>query len=278
MIKKIMFFIILTLYLVAEEKLEPRFNLKSGISYTSYVIDVTSSNLNRAINYRVLESKLGLSYSWEKGSIGLYSQFLLDSYKSSNMTLYTRDTPLNDIASINRENFYFYTNYKFSKYFLINLIYRYNQLESNYLYNSGDYSYKPHFNYKTNGLGVSLQYNIPISTDTIKLKAYQKASLGLSVGLLYSKANVNIFEELNSVNYDMFINDTSNALGVKLSVGYNLTWDNITFQVFGDWYQYNFDKLSIKSNKIKTNIHEQASLKENTYSIGFKINYRPRFY
>ena len=229
------------------------------IGYTSYLIDISSSELSRAIDYNILEATVGVSYAYANWIWGIDTKVLVQE-QSSNLTYSSRKS--NDSANIKRNEFLLFTNYKISKQFRVNLVYRYANLKSDNSY--VDFKkYDTFFNYTTNGLAASLVYSPTMIN-----------GLFFSTGTVYSKADVEVYEKVNNIADDVSIDDSSSSLGVKLGVGYNYAVNNdIVLKLSADWYKFNFGKLNIYSNSLGRDF-EQASLDEETYSIRFGMAYQ----
>ncbi|MEA2027679.1 MAG: hypothetical protein U9N49_01710 [Campylobacterota bacterium] len=235
-------------------------NMTLDIGYGIYLIDVTSSEINRAIDYRVLEATIGASYSIGKGNIGINTKALIKE-KKSNMSYVHTHEGLNDSANIDRDDYSLFANYYLddARRSIVNLVYKYYRLKATHQYKNV-YDYDTHFNYTTQGLALSYIYNQPITYDGSKIV--------LGAGLLYSHANVEIFENINGERQDATIDDAQNALGVKLALGYLYRLDNLQFKVVLDWYYYDFGNLDVYSRAEQANF-SKATLQESTYAIRF---------
>jgi opacity protein-like surface antigen len=254
-----------------KDRKNPKDATRSGVNgnidigYTSYVIDVSSSELNRAIDYNVVELRLGGSYSYGDWIWGVNGKILLDEQKSN---LNSEDTTyhLNDSATIDRNEFSIFANYKLTEEFRGNFVYRYAKLQSNNSY-LDILEYDTKFNYKTEGLALSLVY-VP------SFLKKEKHLLWLSSGAVYSQATVEVYEEIEAIMDDVSIDDKQKAFGFQLGMGYNYSFtDNLTFKISGDWYRFDFGKLNVDSQKLNR-VLEQASLNEETYSVRFGVAYR----
>ena len=234
------------------------FNGNIDIGYTSYLININSSELSRAIDYNVLEATLGASYSYANWIWGIDTKVLVHE---ENSNLSSSSGILNDCANIDRNEFSLFTNYKINEQFRANLLYRYSSLKSNDNYVAFK-KYDTTFNYTTNGIATSLVY-----TPTMV------HGLFFSTGVVYSKADVNIYENVNNIADDVSINDGSFSLGVKLGGGYSYAFRNdIVLKLSADWYKFDFGELDVYSNSLGR-VLEQASLNEDTYSIRFGVGY-----
>jgi len=240
-------------------------NLSASIDwgYTVYLIDVTSSELNRAIDYNVLEATLGLSYAWDWGSVGVNAKLLL-GVDQSNLTLDSTDNPLNDTASIDRNEFFIYGNYNLTPNLQLNLVYKYSNLEANDLYENFKV-YDTHFGYSTNGLVASLSY--------LAIESYHHI-VWLNGGITYSQADIQIYEKIDGVADDVSIDDTQSAFGIKLGVGYTYKYsDDLDIRLTADWYSYDFGTVAVDS-KVLGGTFDQATLTEQTYSVRVGVSYR----
>jgi len=235
-------------------------NMTLDIGYGIYLIDVTSLEINRAIDYRVLEATIGASYSIGNGNIGINTKAIIKE-KQSNISYIDTHEGLNDHATIERNDFSLFGNYYLdsSHRSILNFVYKYYDLKASHQYKNV-YDYDTHFNYTTHGLALSYIYNQPITYDGSKVV--------LGLGVLYSHANVEIYENINGVTHDAYIDDTQNALGVKVALGYIYRVDNMQFKIVADWYYYDFGNLQVDSHLLNQNIGE-ATLQESIYSIRF---------
>ena len=240
------------------EKGQDSLNATFDMGYGVYLIDVTSSELSRAIDYRVLQATIGVSYSIGRGNIGISSNVVIKE-KKSNLFLEDFDTPLNDEASIDRKDFSLYGNYYFNKNSLINVVYKYYSLKANDHYLNFR-SYDTYFNYSSSGLAISYVYTQELN--------YHDSRLFFGVGGLYGNAKVEIFEKIDGVRDDVFIDDSQGALGLKLALGYIYKVDNLKFRIMLDWQRYDFGTLDVESEFLGKTI-EQATLSEESYSIRF---------
>jgi len=235
-------------------------NLTLDIGYGVYLIDVVASEINRAIDYRVMEATIGASYSIGRGNIGINTKALI---KETQSNMFYKDTHegLNDAANIDRDDVSLFANYYLddSHRSIINGVYKYYHLQANHQYTDA-YDYDTHFNYTTHGLALSYFYNQPITYDGSKLV--------LGVGVLYSHANVEIYENIDNEPQDAYIDDSANALGVKAAIGYVYRLDNLQFKVVADWYHYNFGNIDVFAHALNQQIGE-ATLEENLFSIRF---------
>jgi len=237
------------------------FNFNTDIGYTFYLIDVTSSELSRAIDYNVIEATLGGSYAYGNWMWGIDTKLLLKE-QGSNLTSMGVTDILNDTATIDRNEFSLFSNYKLTEELRINLVYRYSSLTAKDSYVSFK-RYDTLFKYKTSGLATSLVY-----------MPYILNGLVFSAGAVYSKADVKVLEKVNDVADDVSIDDSSSSFGFKLGVGYNYSFKNdITLRVIADWYRFDFGQLDVYSQSQKR-VFEQASLNEETYAVRVGMAYR----
>ncbi|HFU75352.1 MAG TPA: hypothetical protein ENK66_03815 [Arcobacter sp.] len=235
------------------------FNSSIDVGYTTYLIDVSSIELNRAIDYNVVEATLGVSYAYGDWIFGIDTKILMDEQKSN---LNASSRILNSNANISRNTFSLFSNYQISKELSMNMVYRYASLQSNNRYIDFK-TYDTAFNYDTNGLASSIVYTPSFFE-----------GLFLSTGAVYSRANVEIYEKINTISDDVFIDDSASSLGVKLGIGYAYTVnDNLFLKLSSDWYKFDFGKLNVSSSS-SNKIIEQASLGEETYSIRFGVLYQ----
>lgn len=241
-----------------EDATRSGFNMSTDIGYTTYLIDVTSSELSRAIDYNVLEATLGMSYAYANWMLGIDTKILV---YEQNSNLSSSSGVLNDSADINRDELSLFINYKINEEFALNAVYRYANLKSTDSYVDVK-KYNTTFNYSTYGLASSVVYTPSLFN-----------GLFLSTGLVYSNAKVEIFEKVNNSQDDAFIDDGSSSLGIKLGGGYSYAVnEDLALKLSADWYKFDFGKLNV--NSLSTNkILEQASLNEETYSIRLGVSY-----
>jgi len=237
-------------------------NFSADIGYTSYLINVTSSELSRVIDYNVLEATLGSSYAYGNWMWGIDTKILVNEQRSKLNFKESKNNSIKDIASIDREEFSLFINYKLSEEFRINFLYRYARLKAKDNYVAFKI-YNTLFDYQTNGLASSLVYMPSIFN-----------GFAFSVGAVYSKADIKILETINGLEDDVFINDKSSSVGLKLGVGYNYSLiDKMAFRIISDWYRFDFGKLDVYSQSQKR-VFEKASLNEETYAIRMGITYQ----
>ena len=242
------------------------FGIHTDVGYSSYLIEVDSSELNSAIDYDILEFTLGLSYRYDQWMWGLYGKFLLNEI-GSNMQVSTTKKSLNDISHMDKDEFALYTNYIFShnkmSHWGVNLIYRQGTLKARDSYQSF-YAYESRFKYQTEGIALSLLYTRTIT---------QQSSWFLNVGVLYSRAEVSISEYVEHQAQDSFVEDSSRAVGTKLSMGYNHQLsNNLFFNIRMDGWRLNFGQLSVSSH-IGDSL-PKATLREESYSTYGGITWR----
>ena len=242
------------------------FGIHVDIGYSSYLIELDSSELNSAIDYDVLEFTLGFSYQYDRWIYGLYSKFLINEL-NSNMCVTTTKKSLNDIAYIDKSEFALYLNRKLIEFqnssWSINFIYRYSSLDSIDSYHSF-HNYRSQFDYQTDGLALSLVYNQTIS---------EKGSWFINGGVLYTLARVKCLEYINNSVQDSFVDDSSHAIGERLSIGYNYQLsDKLFINIRVDGWRLNFNKLSVSSH-IGDSL-PKAELKERSVSSYGGITWR----
>jgi len=216
-------------------------SLYSDIGYSSYVIELDSSEMNSAIDYNVLEYTLGLSYSYDRWMWGVYGKMLLNEL-SSNMFVITTQKPLNDNAKIDKDEYGIYSNYVFSENSMhqwgVNFIYRYAQLKGKDSYETF-LSYQSNLSYLTHGIALSLVYVQALS---------KKSSLVLKLGAVYSRAEVEMSESVNQQLQDSYVDDRVYALGTKMGLGYNYRLNKNFFLTSRiDGWKSNFASLSVQS-------------------------------
>lgn len=234
------------------------FGVHTDIGYSSYLIELDSSELNSAIDYDVLEFTLGSSYSYDSLMFGMYGKFLLKEL-NSNMFVVTTKQKLGNYAEIEKDEFGLYVNYTLKsvedEVCRLNFIYRYAVLNAKDSYKDF-YNYGSLFNYRTQGLALSLIYSNKIS---------DKDLFFAQVGLLYSNAKVEMSESVNNQQQDTFIDDTSKALGEKMTVGYSYQLEEQLFLTLrADAWRLNFKELKVSSRVGDT--LPKAKLKEQSFT------------
>jgi len=242
------------------------FGLHSDVGYSSYLIELDSSELNSAIDYDVLEFTLGSTYSYEQWMFGLYGKFLLKEL-NSNMFVVTTQQKLGDQANIDKEEFGLYANYTLSQKendaWRVNFIYRYSSLEAKDRYKEFNV-YQSTFDYETQGVALSLVYAQTLN---------DKSSWFAQAGLLYSRAKVQLSESVNTQLQDSFVDDTAHALGGKVSLGYSYALSNQLFLTLRtDAWRLNFGELNVGSRVGDT--LPKAKLKEQSFSTYTGLSWR----
>ncbi|CAA6812407.1 MAG: Unknown protein [uncultured Sulfurovum sp.] len=217
------------------------FGVHTDLGYGSYLVELHSSEVDSAIDYDVLEFTLGSSYVRGKWLWGAYGKFLVDELQS-NMYVVTNNSPLNDHANIDKNEFGVYVNYTLNQSdkesWKLNFIYRYASLDAMDSYRSF-YDYGSKFKYETNGLALSLVY----------ARAFNKQhSWFAQAGAVYSKARVDMAEYIDNNPQDSFVDDASSSLGAKFGMGYNYNVNkNLFINVRADAWRHDFDKLKVTS-------------------------------
>ncbi|MCH9740548.1 MAG: hypothetical protein K0U38_06880 [Epsilonproteobacteria bacterium] len=240
--------------------------IHTDLGYSSYMVELHSSEIESAINYDILEFTLGASYSYDAWMWGAYGKLLLNEIKSNMYTTSTHKA-LGDHADIDKNEFALYGNYTLKEdeksSWRINSIYRYASLNAKDSYLSY-HSYESLFKYKTQGLALSVVYS---------QKLTQNALWSISTGLVYSQAQVKMSESVDSTPQDSYVDDQSQALGFKLGANYNhKILENLFFNLRTEWWQSNFGELEVDSrvgNKLPS-----ASLKEQTLSVYSGVTWR----
>jgi len=242
------------------------FGLHTDVGYSSYLIELDSSELNSAIDYDVLEFTLGATYSYEKWMFGTYGKFLLKEL-NSNMFVVTTQEKLGDQANIDKEEFGLYANYSVAERenetWRVNFIYRYSSLEAKDSYKEFNV-YKSIFDYETKGIALSLVYAQTLN---------DKSSWFAQAGLLYSRAKVKMSESVNAQLQDTFVDDKAKALGGKISLGYSYVINNQLFLTFRtDAWRLDFGKLKVSSRVGDT--LPKAKLKEQSFTSYAGLSWR----
>jgi hypothetical protein len=242
------------------------FALHTDLGYSSYLIELDSSELNSAIDYDVLEFTLGTTYSYNRWMFGLYGKFLIKALES-NMFVVTTQQKLGNQAEIEKDEFGLYANYTLKEQedevWKLNFIYRYANLNAKDTY-MDFYTYGSSFNYKTQGFALSLLYTHRIN---------EKSSWFTQAGLLYSDAVVEMSESVNHQLQDSFIDDGSKALGGKLSLGYSHQLkENLFLTLRTDAWRLNFGELEVSSRVGDT--LPKAKLKEQSFTTYGGISWR----
>ena len=232
--------------------------IHSDLGYSSYLIELHSSEIDSAIDYDVLEFTLGASYSYDKWLFAFYSKFLVNEIES-NMYVLNSKKLLNNHAQIDKNEFAIYGNYTFYNTEVdrwnINLIYRYASLDAVDSYHSF-LDYRSDFSYQTDGLALSLSYLKQLT---------QQDTLLLNGGVVYNQVKVHIVESVNGELQDSFVNDTGAAIGRKISIAYNRKMTNhLSLTVRFDGWKHKFNKLNV-SSRVGDHL-PSARLKEESYS------------
>ncbi len=217
------------------------FGIHTDLAYSSYLIELHSSEIDSAIDYDVLELTLGSSYVYGSWMLGVYGKVLVNEL-NSNMYVVSTYEKLSNRADIDKKEFGFYLNHTLKEYadevWKLNIIYRYSSLDAQDSYYSF-YDYKSIFNYKTEGLALSLVYAKHLS---------QRHLWSAKAGLLYSKAEVQISERVNRNKQDSYIDDKRDAVGFKLGVGYHYEFSkNLFFTIRADAWKLYFGDLKVTS-------------------------------
>lgn len=242
------------------------FGMHTDIGYSSYLIELDSSEINSVIDYNILELTLGFSYRYNNWMWGFYGKFLLDELES-NMYLTTTQKRLDNNVKIEKNEFALYTNYSLAQYkqsqWSLNVIYRYSVLNAIDNYHSFN-NYSSKFNYQTNGLALSLLYAQNLTDNS---------SYFINTGFLYSRAKVKVSEHINQNAQDSFVDTSTSAIGTKLNIGYNHQLSNSLFlNIRMDGWRLNFGKLPVSSH-IGDSL-PKAKLKEESYSTYGGITWR----
>jgi hypothetical protein len=234
--------------------------IHTDLGYSSYMIELHSSEIDSAIDYDILEFTLGASYSYDDWMWGIYSKFVVDEF-SSNMRVSALNQNLGDKTNIDREEYAVYSNYTLnesdSDSWRFNVVFRVSSLDAGDNYLSYNY-YDSLFKYKTQDLALSLVY----SQQSLNMDS----SWFVNGGFLYSRAEVEMYESVNNNLQDSFVDDNSFAIGAKLAIGYNYKFlPNMFFTLRADYWQLDFEKLDVKSRV--GDILPKATLGEEIYSI-----------
>jgi len=235
--------------------------IHSDLGYSSYMIELHSSEIDSAIDYDILEFTFGASYSYDDWMWGIYSKFVVDEF-GSNMIINQTDRGLGDRAEIDREEYSIYSNYTLkesdSDAWRVNGVFRVSSLDAVDSYYSYNY-YSSFFSYRSQDVALSLVYSQ-------KKENNRDSSWFINGGVLYSKVQVEMQESINSKLQDSFVDDSSFAFGAKLSMGYNYrVFSNLFFTLRADYWQSDFKKLDVKSRVGDT--LPRATLREKIYSI-----------
>lgn len=269
-----LFILLLLPFLLSAENYEEKFykdathkvkgwGIHTDVAYSSYLIELDSSEINAAIDYDVVEFTLGTSYTYEDYMFGVYTKVLLKELQS-NMNVVTTQAPLDDHANIDKKEFAFYVSRTLKESenssWRVNAIYRYASLDAIDSYRAF-YDYASTFDYVTHAMALSLVY---------AQKLNEEASWFVNGGLLYSQATVKMSEKINTNFQDSFVDDKANALGLKFSLGYNCKLNEHLFlNVRSDVWKLNFGELQVASRVGDT--LPKAKLREQSFSsyLGF---------
>ena len=248
------------------ENIPKGLGLHGDLGYSSYLIELHSSEINSAIDYDILEATVGFSYVDGQWLIGAYGKFVVDEVQS-NMYVVTTQTPLNNHAKIEKDEFALYVNYTFleseKESWGLNTIYRYANLNTSDVYTSF-FKYVSYLQYQTDGLALSLAY---------QRRVLEKGILLGQVGLLYSKANVNMSESIDGHFQDSFVDDSVKSLGLKVSLAYKYEYSKkLSLHFRTDAWKQKFNSLNVTSHVGDT--LPSASLKEESYATYFGMAWR----
>jgi len=237
--------------------------LSVDLGYTNYQIDVVSTELDRAIDYDVLELSIGASSSYGRWLYGANVKSLIQEIES-NVNISEVGNRLNDEATIARIDLSLYATYHLSSLLDFNMVLRHSKLDASDSYLSF-IDYNTDFQYQTDGLAFALTFN---------KKFAEKHHVWLSSGLAYSNATVKISESVNSKLDDTYIDDSSTAVGFKLGTGYSYEYNkNLIFKISGDFYRFDFGNLEVRSRS-QNSLLESATLNEKTLSFRAGVSYR----
>jgi len=274
-LKRIIIFLLSLLPLIAENY-EDKFykddswhpsglGFHSDVSYSSYLIEFHSSEIDTSIDYDILEYSLGVSFSYDDWIWGIYSKILIDEIES-NMYILSSSERLKSLTNIEKHEFGIYTTYKLlqtrNSSWKLNLIYRESHFEAqDLLY--GYHQYQSYFHYKTSDIGLSFLYAHHLT------KNHQFFT---SVGLLYAYSTVNISESIDGKLQDSYIHTKTSAIGNKLILGYSYHYsDKLTFNSRIDSWRFSFEKLKVDSRV--GDILPKGTLEEKSFStyVGFSL-------
>lgn len=276
MLKKIILLTIASLPMYAENYEEkflkdkthiPKgFGFHTDLGYSSYLIELHSSEVDSAIDYDILELTLGVSYVYERWLWGSYAKFALDELKS-NMYVVTTQSPLNNQAKIDKDEFALYANYTLQQsdtdIWRVNAIYRYALFDAIDTYHSFNH-YSSQFDYQTDGLALSLVYVQTLQEDF---------SWFVQAGAVYSKAAVQMSEYINSNPQDSFVDERTYSLGTKFSMGANYKINaHLFLNLRADSWQHNFEKLTVTS-RVGDSL-PKATLKEQSFTTYGGLTWR----
>jgi len=237
----------------------------SDFSYSSYLIEFHSSEIDTTIDYDILEYSLGASFSYDDWIWGVYSKNLIDEVQS-NMYILSSSERLKNLTNIEKREFGVYTTYNLfqtrESSWKLNLIYRESAFEAQELL-YGYHKYLSYFYYKTSDIALSFLYGYHFK------KNHQL--LG-SAGLLYAYSSVKISESIDSKPQDSYIDTQTSAIGSKLMVGYSYHYsDKLIFNSRIDSWRFSFEKLQVDSRV--GDILPKGSLEEKSFStyVGFSL-------
>ena len=247
-----------------EKYLKDRFHIPKGLGfhtdlgYSNYQIEVDSSEMSLAIDYDVLEQTFGFSYVFGNWMFGGYGKFLIDEVHS-NMFITSSQVALNNRAIINKRESAFYINYtllqKEHSSWKLNLLYRKSRLDAKDSFLSF-YHYNSYFNYKTTGVATSLVYSNRFT---------KRSFYFINMGMLYTQAKVSISQKIEDSLQDVLVNDKSDALGLKLAVGYSYNFSkHLIFNLRADGWWLDFNRLDVTS--LVGDHLPKASLKEQSFT------------
>jgi hypothetical protein len=234
------------------------FGFHTDVGYSSYLIELHSSEVDSAIDYDILEFTLGVSYTYDRWLWGTYTKLILEELQS-NMYVVTTQSPLNDTANIDKDEFAFYVNYTLFQskrdVWKVNAIYRYATFDAIDTYSSFNH-YSSKFDYQTDGLALSLVYVQTLQEDFFWFA---------HAGVVYSKADVQMSEYINANPQDSFIDESTYSLGTKFSMGTNYKVNaNLFLNLRFDSWQHDFEKLAVSSRVGDT--LPKATLKEQSFT------------
>ena len=246
------------------------FHIVSEVGYTNYGIDITSTEFNRAIDYRLAELTVGAEYHYNRWGYGAFYKFSADEIGTNSIV---DDTGGEDKANVNRDEFVlslsylwkdFEFNYKSELFFTLS--YYNSSLKSDdsfTVFNTYDSTY----NYDTQGLSLSLS--------SVQKPWGDAHALALTAGLLYTVADIGIYATKNGEDRDVYVQDRGvGAYGGKLGMGYHYEINpSFRLKISADWYYLDFEDVNVYSNKLGL-LKEKGKLNENTYSLRVGGAYR----
>ena len=240
------------------------FGIHSDVGYSTYQVEIDSSELHSAIDYDVIELTMGLSYVYGRWMWGLYSKLLLDELKSN---IYLPQKSFDNQALIDKKESVLYLNYRIfeeeNQSWRLNLLYRESRLNAKESL-STFYAYRSHFNYQTKGVALSLVYGQKIS---------EESSYFFNIGVLSTQAKLEINEQIENKPQDVYIDDKSHAFGFKLTAGYNHQLSSQwILNLRADVWRLNFNRLDVAS--LVGDQLPKASLKEESFSSYLGLTWR----